>query len=180
MQVDTERFEWATYYLCAVLFMPVQISNYMYSFVVVSLYLMYYYIGIAFFAGVATICVTSLFNFINGKIMWVFYDRMMKTKDLRTKAVTEMFTAIKFIKINALEEYFIERVTKLRNLEMLQNLKTNMVYCVSVFSVWMAPMMVINATFAYYIYLGNEMNPASTFTIISLFQVLQEPLRQLP
>ena len=160
--------------------MPVQISNYMYSFVVVSLYLMYYYIGIAFFAGVATICVTSLFNFINGKIMWVFYDRMMKTKDLRTKAVTEMFTAIKFIKINALEEYFIERVTKLRNLEMLQNLKTNMVYCVSVFSVWMAPMMVINATFAYYIYLGNEMNPASTFTIISLFQVLQEPLRQLP
>lgn len=34
----------------------------------------------------------------------------MDAKDKRTKATTEFFTSIKFIKINALEEFFIERV----------------------------------------------------------------------
>ena len=34
----------------------------------------------------------------------------MKAKDIRTKSANELFSAIKFIKINALEEYFIEKL----------------------------------------------------------------------
>jgi hypothetical protein len=39
----------------------------------------------------------------------------MIEKDKRTKATNELFSSIKFIKMNALEEYFIDRVDKFRN-----------------------------------------------------------------
>jgi ABC-type siderophore export system fused ATPase/permease subunit len=41
-------------------------------------------------------------------------------------------------------------------------------------------MLIINGTFAVYVWLQNQMNAATTFTIISLFEVLQGPLVTLP
>ena len=96
----------------------------------------------------------------------------MDAKDKRTKATTELFTSIKFIKINALEEFFITRVSKLRHNELVILFRDYLVGCVSVFSNWITPMLVINATFGLYILLGNKMTAANTFTIVSLFNIL--------
>ncbi len=41
--------------------------------------------------------------------------------------------------------------------------------CFNVLLLWLSPMLIINATFAMYILLGNELESAKTFTIISLF-----------
>ena len=41
----------------------------------------------------------------------------MKAKDERTKSANELFHSIKFIKINALEDYFVNKLLLLRNAE---------------------------------------------------------------
>lgn len=41
-------------------------------------------------------------------------------------------------------------------------------------------MLIINATFAGYVLLGNLMTPQRAFTVISIFSILQEPIRSIP
>lgn len=41
--------------------------------------------------------------------------------------------------------------------------------CLSILSVWTSPMLILNATFATFVLLGNNLDPANTFAIISLF-----------
>lgn len=104
----------------------------------------------------------------------------MKAKDERTKQANELFSSIKFIKVNAFENYFIEKLLGLREKEMTVLKSRFLIGCFNVLLLWLSPMLIINATFAMYVLLGNDLTPSNTFTLISLFQILQEPLRSLP
>lgn len=93
----------------------------------------------------------------------------MKAKDDRTKQANELFSSIKFIKVNAFENYFIDKLLALREKEM-QVLKSRfLIGCFNVLLLWLSPMLIINATFAMYVLLGNDLTPSNTFTLISLF-----------
>lgn len=104
----------------------------------------------------------------------------MKAKDERTKQANELFSSIKFIKINAFENHFINKLLRLREKEMKVLKSRFLIGCISVFLLWLSPVLIINATFAMYIFLGNDLTPSNTFTLISLFSILQEPLKSLP
>lgn len=76
----------------------------------------------------------------------------MVAKDKRTKCANELFSSIKFIKMNALEEFFIGKLKVFRDHEM-KILTTRFIYNgFSIMSIWMSPVLVVNATFAMYIY----------------------------
>ena len=47
-------------------------------------------------------------------------------------------------------------------------------------SVWMSPVLVINAAFAMFILLGNFLDAVNSFELIGLLQVMQKPLLILP
>ena len=47
-------------------------------------------------------------------------------------------------------------------------------------SVWMSPVLVINAAFAMFILLGNFLDAVNSFELIGLLQVIQKPLLILP
>jgi len=49
-----------------------------------------------------------------------------------------------------------------------------------VFSLYITPALILNAVFGTYIALDNELTASKAFTIISLFYILQEPIRSLP
>jgi ABC-type multidrug transport system fused ATPase/permease subunit len=172
MQVDTSRLQWVGYYLAVVMFMPIQI--------VVALYLMFDFIGISFLAGLGVIFLTSIFNFLIGKQTWVLQKALMKAKDDRTKQANELYSSIKFVKVNAFEDYFIGKLLNFREKEMTVLKSRFLIGCFNVLLLWLSPMLIINATFAMYVLLGNQLTAANTFTLISLFQILQEPLRSLP
>lgn len=71
--------------------------------------------------------------------------------------------------MNALEEYFIDKLQKLREIED-KSLKTRFSFgCLAIFSVYLSPMLVLNATFGMFIGLGNNLTAGNTFAIISLF-----------
>lgn len=66
----------------------------------------------------------------------------MKAKDERTKSANELFYSIKFIKINALEDFFIDKLLKLRDKEISLIQKRYIVSAFSVLSVWISPLLI--------------------------------------
>ncbi|CAD8112763.1 unnamed protein product [Paramecium primaurelia] len=172
MQVDTMKLQWFGWYLSQIMLMPLQIG--------ISIYMMFKFIGIAFLGGLGVIILTAIFNIYVGKIIMDYQIMMMKNKDLRTNCANEIFQQIKFIKVNAYEEYFRLKLTKLRNQE-IKTIKTRFfAACLTILSLWLSPMLILNATFLIYVAIGNDLTPANTFAIISLFQSLQGPLLFLP
>jgi hypothetical protein len=93
----------------------------------------------------------------------------MKAKDERTKSSNELFYSIKFVKINALEDFFVKKLLILRDIEISLIQKEYIVTAFSVLSVWISPLLIQNATFTMYVLLGNNLTPANTFAIISIF-----------
>ena len=93
----------------------------------------------------------------------------MKAKDKRTKGANELFSLIKFIKIKALEEFFISKLNTLRESEIAILRSRFLLNGLAIMSVWLSPVLVINATFAMFILLGNTLDAANAFAMIGLF-----------
>jgi ABC-type multidrug transport system fused ATPase/permease subunit len=148
-------------YLVATLFMPFQIGA--------ALYLMFDFIGLSFLGGCAVIGVTGLINYFLAIYIWRLQKRLMKSKDERTRLTNELFSQIKSIKVNAFEEHFISKILIAREAEMSILRRRFLIGCINVLLFGLSPMVIINATIAMYIYLGNTLNAADTFTLISLF-----------
>ena len=82
----------------------------------------------------------------------------MQFKDNRIKLATEIFGSIKYIKVNSLEEKFYQKIDEKRQDELNILKKRQYMNMLFIFSFWSTPMFVINATFAYYILNGNNLD----------------------
>ena len=133
---------------------------------------MFNLVGISFLAGLGVILLISLGNVYIGKFIFSAYAAIMKAKDKRTKLANEIFSAIKFIKINAYEDYFLNNLEILRKDELSCIRKRFIISIITSFSVWMAPSLVTNATFGMFLGLGNTLDAAKAFGLISLFMIL--------
>ncbi|CAD8205655.1 unnamed protein product [Paramecium pentaurelia] len=172
IQVDAQKLILITSYISSVLMIPLQLG--------ISLYLMYSMIGLSFFIGCTIIFIMILFNIFTAKQIIKSQRKLLKDKDERTKIANEIFSQIKFIKINALEDHFLSKVEEARQKE-IKSIKNRLKYsAINIFSVWLTPQLILSMTFGLYVYLGHQLNPSTTFAIISLFQILQQPLLQLP
>ncbi|KAL4454971.1 hypothetical protein ABPG74_006353 [Tetrahymena malaccensis] len=172
IQVDGQRLQFLCNQLSSICFLPLQIGF--------GLYLMSDTIGISFLFGVAVMFIMGVVNYFIGRFGLKYQKLYMKEKDDRMKITTEIFNAIKFIKANAWEEYFYDKLDQKRQKELSFIARKFTCGTMSIFSLWITPMLIINATFAGYVLLGNEMTPVRAFTIISIFSILQEPIRSLP
>ncbi|CAD8077788.1 unnamed protein product [Paramecium sonneborni] len=172
MQVDSQKLILASNDLLNLAMIPL--------YLIISLILMYHLIGISFFIGFVIILLTIILNIKNGENVIKSQVKLLEAKDNRIKQINEIFTQIKFIKINALEQYFLQKVFNLRSRE-VECLKDRLFYsAIIILSGWLAPQIILSSTFGFYIYLGNVMNPSIIFSIISLFQILQITIQQLP
>ena len=94
------------YQLTALIFTPFQI--------VVGLILLYNYIGAVTFVGVGVMLFIMGFTLIFTKIAASANDELLKAKDGRMKVTEEIIQIIKFIKINALEKFFFQKLNRKR------------------------------------------------------------------
>lgn len=79
----------------------------------------------------------------------------MKEKDKRTNCANQIFSQIKFIKINAFEEFFREKLFKLRKAEIDITRKRYFGTAFYIFSVWLSPLLILSGTFLMHILLGH-------------------------
>lgn len=105
-QVDAQRMTYMGFQLTALIFTPLQ--------VIIGLWLMYSFIGISFLSGVAVMIMTITLTFVFSKISIKANESVLKAKDERMKVTEEIFSIIRFIKINAFEKYFWQKLNKKR------------------------------------------------------------------
>lgn len=133
---------------------------------------MYNNVGTTFLAGFGVMCVMGLFNYFLGKVSVKTQKNFMKEKDKRIKITNEVFSQIKFIKVNSWEENFYEKLDAARELELFWIKRKYWITLGQILSSWATPVFVINATFAWYTLVGNSINAENAFIVISMFTVL--------
>ena len=172
MQTDLEVILFLFYNIFAVIFLPIQI--------LIGLAIMFYYVGIAFLAGLAVIVLMGVINFLTGKVYIKYQDRLMEAKDIRSKASSELLNGIKHIKMNAEEYSSYQKMVQARKneLKILMRQRALDVFYVIIF--WITPMLVTTFTFLVFILMSNEIDAVKAFTVLSIFQALSGPLVSFP
>lgn len=146
-QVDAQRMTYMGFQLTSLLFSPIMVF--------VGLWLMYNFIGISFLSGIAVMIATISLTFLFSKIIGKANQEVLKAKDERMKVTQEIFNIIRFIKINAFEKYFWQKLNSKRQNELNLNKRRLMFEILTIFIYWLAPSLILSVTFATYTWLGN-------------------------
>ncbi|RLN87297.1 hypothetical protein BBJ28_00023178, partial [Nothophytophthora sp. Chile5] len=170
---DVNNVLWAAFQVNKLWIIPLQIT--------VAIWMLYVVIDVAAFAGLAVIATSMLASFVLAKFSGVAFYDLMKRKDDRLKAIKEVFSAIQIVKLNAWEEKFSNRIHKLRALELSAVKQFLYLGAVNIVILWTSPLVVSAVSFAVYaIAMERVLTAAKVFTAIALFNILRDPLRDLP
>jgi len=173
ISADTDKFSMLMPYINLVWSAPLQL--------VICFFMLAQYVSYALFAGIVV-----MFSFM-ALSAWVAQKarkvqaEAMKAKDERLKTQTELLKIVKIIKLYAWETTIEDRVRQLREKEMKFQLHYKL-WNMGVFLCFsLSPTLVALATFTFYTgVLGKELDAATAFTSLSLFNILSFPLGAVP
>ncbi|KAF0689246.1 hypothetical protein As57867_019223, partial [Aphanomyces stellatus] len=144
-------------------------------------YLLYQEIGLAAFAGLATIVLILGICMYITTIESSAFEEISAARDKRMQAVKETFGSILVVKLHAWEQKCCEKIQMLRDIELGHVWTFMATGAVLVFALWATPLFVSMASFTFYtIVLNQHLTAAKVFTSMALFRVLQEPIYQIP
>ncbi|XP_012285682.1 multidrug resistance-associated protein 7 [Orussus abietinus] len=147
---------------------------------VVTLYLLYIQIGIAFLAGLSFAIVLIPVNKVIANKIGRLSTKLMESKDQRVRLVAETLRGITAIKLNVWEEHFVRSVLKWRESEIkyLKGRKYLDALCVYFWAT--TPIVISILTFSTYALLGNQLDAKTVFTSMALLNMLIAPLNAFP
>ncbi|KAJ7563499.1 hypothetical protein O6H91_03G113100 [Diphasiastrum complanatum] len=148
--------------------------------VCVALGILYSVLGTPMFAGFVVMITVVSINFYCSKQQRRFQTEVMKQRDERMKATTEVLNFMKIIKFQAWEEHFRQRIESFRRIEYSWLTKFMISVASNIFVLWICPTVVSTVTFAACILLKRELTPGRVFTATATFRILQEPIRLFP
>jgi ATP-binding cassette subfamily C (CFTR/MRP) protein 2 len=76
---------------------------------------MSYLVGASFLSGFGVIVVVGLFNVFASRYTARYTKNLAEETDNRMKSTNEIFNNVKFIKVNAWEEYFFDKIQAKRS-----------------------------------------------------------------
>ncbi|RZC35044.1 multidrug resistance-associated protein 7 [Asbolus verrucosus] len=147
---------------------------------VVTLYLLYSQVGLAFLSGIAFSIILIPVNKVIANKIGKLSTKLMQEKDARVKMLTEVLRGIKAIKLYVWEQHFLRLITKLRDKELkyLKGRKYLDALCVYFWAT--TPVLISILTFGTYVLMGNKLTAATVFTGIALLNMLISPLNAFP
>ncbi len=99
--------------------------------------------------------------------------------DARTKALNEFFSGIKIIKYYAWESVVYDKIQNIRKKEVALLLKQLILRGMTDVIATFVPIAISITVFSIYVAMGNEFNASKAYTVLSLFNLLQMPLRMI-
>ena len=99
--------------------------------------------------------------------------------DARTKALNEFFSGIKIIKYYAWESVVFDKIQKIRKSEVALLLKQLVLRGMTDVIATTVPILISITVFGIYVSMGNDFNATKAYTVLSLFNLLQLPLRMI-
>lgn len=150
--------------------------------IVLCLLLLYNLVGHAMWAGVAIMVIMIPVNSVIAKAQKRLQKTQMKTKDERSRLMSEILNNIKSLKFYAWEVPYLDKLRHIRNDKELANLKVMAIFHALMTMLWnFAPVLVSCSTFALFIII--EKRPLSVdivFPALTLFNLLSFPLAVIP
>ncbi|KAM9779656.1 multidrug resistance-associated protein 1-like [Neosynchiropus ocellatus] len=174
MSVDAQRFMDLITYINMIWSAPLQ--------VVLALYFLWQNLGPSVLAGVAVMILMVPVNAVIAMKTKTYQVAQMKSKDSRIKLMNEMLNGIKVLKLYAWELAFKDKVSDIRESELLVLKKAAYLGAVSTFTWVCAPFLVALSTFAVYVLIdeNNVLDAQKAFVSLALFNILRFPLNMLP
>ncbi|XP_026194197.1 multidrug resistance-associated protein 1-like, partial [Cyclospora cayetanensis] len=172
LAVDAQRLQDVMAYLHILWSAPLQIT--------IALFLLFRLLGIAAFGGLLVMLLNGPATGWIGRIATRMQRRLMGIRDERSTACTELLSGMKAIKMYAWELSFYSRINSIRERE-LNALRVYWRLMVASRAQWLvAPVFVSIATFGSYVLLHGDLDAATAFTAMSLFNILRFPMQLLP
>ncbi|XP_052290247.1 ABC transporter C family member 3-like isoform X2 [Citrus sinensis] len=172
MTVDAERvadFSWYIHDPWLVLFE-----------VALSILILYKNLGIASLAALFGTVIVMLVNIPLGRVQENFQDKLMKSKDERMKATSEILRNMRILKLQGWEMKFLSKIINLRKRETGWLKKYVYTSAIGSFVFWGAPTFVSVATFGTCILLNVPLESGKMLSAIATFRLLQVPIYNLP
>lgn len=137
-------------------------------------------VGIAFLAGVIFTVILVPINKVIASKIGELSIQLMKQKDLRMSSTAEMLLGIRVLKIHVWEQYFLEKILKIRKVE-IKHLKARKYLDALCVYFWATtPILISILTFATYYLMGNKLDASTVFTTMALLNMLIAPLNAFP
>ncbi|CAJ1377592.1 unnamed protein product [Effrenium voratum] len=173
ISADTDKFTFLMPYFNLIWSCPLQI--------VICFFMLFKYVSFSLFAGVVVmILFTILSSTVAGKARKIQAEAM-KAKDERLKMEVELLKIVKIIKFYAWELAIEDKVKELRNKELALQLRYKLWNVALFLSFSLSPVLVALGTFASYTLVQKRnLDAATAFTALSLFNILSFPLGAMP
>ncbi|XP_065862557.1 ABC transporter C family member 3-like [Euphorbia lathyris] len=172
MTVDAERIGDFTWYMHDPWLVIVQVA--------LALFILYKNLGVASVAAFVATIIIMLMNYPLGRIQENFQDKLMKSKDQRMKATSEILRNMRILKLQAWEMKFLSKIEELRNTEAGWLKKFVYTQAIVSFVFWGAPTFVSVITFGTCMLLGIPLESGKILSALATFRILQEPIYNLP
>lgn len=150
--------------------------------VIICMFSLYKLVGPSMWFGIGVMLVLTPLN----AALAVFQKRMQKEqvrhKDTRVRLVTELFAAIKSVKLYSWEDALVARLEHVRNALELAGLKRICAFQALLMNIWtFAPLVTSCVTFATYsIFTNRPLTVDIVFPSLALFQLLGPPMSITP
>ncbi|WOL08996.1 ABC transporter C family member 3-like [Canna indica] len=172
VSVDADQVESCFYYMHDLWIAPLDI--------VLALWILYVNIGIGCLAALAATILVVLVNYPTGKLQTNNMQMLMKSKDSRMKATSEILRNMRILKLQGWEMKFLSGIIKLREEE--SNWLKKFVYtsAISTFLFWISPTFIAVATFGACMLMGIPLESGKVLSALATIRVLQTTLSSLP
>lgn len=149
--------------------------------IVICIYMLWRYLGIAAIAGLATTIIFIPLNVIAANLNKTLNVKKLTNQDLRLKLINELLNGIKVIKFYGWEISFQRIVDRVRNEEMRHFTKFALVGIIQSFTWASAPFFVAAVSYATFVLTSSKnLDPSTAFVSFTLFYLIRFPLALLP
>ncbi|CAA3013139.1 ABC transporter C family member 3-like isoform X3 [Olea europaea subsp. europaea] len=145
-----------------------------------ALAILYRNLGLASLATLVATILVMLANVPLGNLQKKFQDKLMKSKDKRMKATSEVLRSMRILKLQAWEMKFLSKILELRNCEAGWLKKYVYTSALTSFLFWVAPTLVSAVTFGACMVMGIPLESGKILSALATFRILQEPIYSLP
>lgn len=172
MAVDAERIGDFGWYMHDTWLVILQVG--------LALLILYRNLGLSSLATFVATVLVMLVNYPLGKLQENYQDHLMKAKDKRMKATSEVLRNMRILKLQAWEMKFLSKIMDLRQSEAGWLKKYVYTAAMTSFLFWVAPTFVSVVTFGACLLMGIPLESGKILSALATFRILQEPIYNLP
>ncbi|KAM7238060.1 hypothetical protein CapIbe_011018 [Capra ibex] len=165
MSNDVNRFDQVTVFLHYLWMGPLQ--------AVAVTALLWMEIGMSCFAGMAVLIILLLLQSCFGVLFSSLRSKTAALTDDRIRAISEVITGIRTVKMNAWEKSFIDLITRLRRKEISRILKSSYLRGMNLASFFAVSKIMIFVTFITNELLDNRISASQVFVVVTLIEALR-------